>query len=370
MPAFIVTDHESTSSRIREVLAFEGKHSFAARVMAIDSVCEQLARETQIDFVILSLPSDCERGLAILPALSRIAPGKVIVVGPISSGGTILRVLRAGAVDFVDAADLEVDLKCAIERIAKASVVPSEPGRLIAVLGPNGGVGASTLAVNLAVALAKKSKGVGLLDMKLESGDLAALLDVAPTFTLADLCHNSAQLDRVMFERSLVKYDSNVYLLAPPRELADVVHVQAEGVGLAVSLARASFPFVVVDVDHSFRKEPRVILQKADVILIVLRLDFTSLRNVRRTIEYLGGLNIPADKIRIVINRYGQPQEVPAGKAEEALGLKISHYIPEDAKVVNRANNRGVPVVVDAPSAKVSKSILQLAASLNGLGKH
>ena len=110
-------------------------------------------------------------------------------------------------------------------------------------------------------------------------------------------------------------------------------------------------------------------LQQADLILLVFRLDFTSLRSMRRTIEYLTKLGIPKERLRPVVNRYGQPQEVPASKAEEALGLKISHYIPEDAKVVNRANNRGVPVVVDAPSAKVSKVIVQIAAGVNGTAK-
>ncbi len=369
MPAFIACDHDSTANRIREVLSFDSKRPDALRVVSIESASQHIAREEQVDVVVLSLGSDMDRGLAVLPVLAKLAPGKVIVVGPTSGGGTILRALRCGAVDYVDTADLEVDLKSAIERMQKAAAPPVEPGKLVAVLGTSGGVGASTLTANLAVALGKGAKGVGVVDMKLESGDLTALFDLTATYTLADLCHNSAHLDRSMLERSLLKYEPNIFLLAPPQEIADVAHVRPEGVNQAITLARASFPFVVVDVDHSFRQEQRIVLQQADLILLVFRLDFTSLRSMRRTIEYLTKLGIPKERLRPVVNRYGQPQEVPASKAEEALGLKISHYIPEDAKVVNRANNRGVPVVVDAPSAKVSKVIVQIAAGVNGTAK-
>ena len=281
--------------------------------------------------MVLSLPSDCERGLAILPALSRIAPGKVIVVGPTSNGGTILRVLRAGAVDFVDAADLEVDLKCTIEHIAKANVIPSEPGRLIAVLGPNGELriehscgkfGRCTRQEIQGRRASRHETRVGRLGRvaRRRSYFFTSPTSVTIQLNWIEVCWN---------DRSSNTIPMSIFLLHHS-ELADVVHVQAEGVGLAVSLARASFPYVVVDVDHSFRKEQRVVLQKADVILIVLRLDFTSLRNVRRTIEYLSSLNIPAENIRIVIKPLrSSPQEVPAGKAQEALGLKISTILPK-----------------------------------------
>src|SRR5205823_1273158 len=103
-----------------------------------------------------------------------------------------------------------------------------------------------------------------------------------------------------------------------------------------------------------------------DVILLVLRLDFTCLRNAQRVFDYFDQVGISRDRVRVVVNRYGQAKEVPAGKAEEALRVKVAHYIPDDAKTVNRANNSGVPVVLESPSAKVAKSMVALAASVNG----
>jgi pilus assembly protein CpaE len=122
----------------------------------------------------------------------------------------------------------------------------------------------------------------------------------------------------------------------------------------------------VVDLDHSFREEQTVALRQADIVLLVLRLDFTSLRNCRRTLDHLEQLGVDRDRVRLVVNRYGQPKEVPAAKAEEALGLKIAHFVPDDPRTVNRANNNGVPLILEAPSARVSKSVVKLAASVNG----
>jgi pilus assembly protein CpaE len=237
------------------------------------------------------------------------------------------------------------------------------------VLAPSGGSGSSTIAVNVATVLAREHQKTALLDLKLEAGDLSALLDLKPTHTLGDLCQDVGRMDRSLFERSLARHASGVHLLAPPRHLADVRHVTPEGIRQVLTLARAAFPYVIVDLDHSYREEQAQVLRLADIILLVLRLDFAALRNARRTLDHLTDLGVDREKLRLVINRYGQAKEVPAARAEEALGVKIFHYVPDDPKTVNRANNNGVPLVLEAPSARVSRSVAKLAANVNGRHK-
>src|SRR5438093_5468631 len=116
---------------------------------------------------------------------------------------------------------------------------------------------------------------------------MASLHYLKPTYTLADVCQNITRLDPLMFEGSLVRHSSGVHLLVPPRQITDIKYITPEGVRRALTLARAAFPYVVVDLDHSFREEQVQVLQQADLILLVLRLDFTSLRNARRTLEHL-----------------------------------------------------------------------------------
>ena len=366
MSAFIVADHGGTALRIRDVLNFGGMDCPSSHVLGVDDAPGRLERETTVDLVVLALSSDPDRGLNLLPMLRRFAGRKILAVGPAADSKLVLRALRGGAEDYIDTAELEAELEGAIHRMTEATRAPVETGRLIALLGPNGGAGTSTLAVNMAASLAsaKGAKPVGLVDLKLEAGDLASLLDLKPSYTLADLCQNAARLDRVMFERSLAQHASGVRLLAAPAHLVDVARVRPEGIAQSLDLAIHEFPVVIADVAATFRDEPKAALKLADVVVVVFRLEFSSLRNVRRALESLEALDIPADKIRLVVNRYGQPQEVPYGKAEEALNRKIHHYVPDEPKTINRANNHGVPAVLEAPTAKVSRSIAQLATGL------
>jgi pilus assembly protein CpaE len=367
MQAFLVSDQEPTSARVRAVLSREGYDCPTSALASLDAAVNRLTQERP-DLVVVVLSPDPEHGLAVLGELKQKGLLHILSVGPTTDSRLILRALRCGANDFIDELDLESELKTAVMRLRadKTTPAPVETGKTIVVLAPSGGSGSSTLAVNIATALAGSHKTTALLDLKLEAGDTAALLDLKPTYTLADVCQNITRLDPLMFEGSLVRHSSGVHLLAPPRQFTDIQFITPEGVRRALTLARASFPYVVVDLDHTFREEQVQVLHQADLILLLLRMDFTSLRNTRRALEHLDFLGISRDRIRLVVNRYGQPKEVPAATVEEALGLKISHYIPEDAKTVNRANNNGVPVVLDSPSAKVSKSLTKLAASVNG----
>jgi pilus assembly protein CpaE len=366
MQAFLISDDEGLSVSIRHVLLRHGHECPAGNALPPGLALRRLAG-ARAELIVVILSPDPDRALEVLAEVRGITSARVLVVGPAHDPKLIRRSYQLGAGDYIDENDLDAELEAALARLqSEGPSGPTEAGRVLALLGPSGGSGASTLAVNIATVLAKEHKRALLFDLKLEAGDLAALLDVRPTYTLADLCQNISRLDRVMFERSLAQHDSGVHLLAPPRNIADIRHITPDGVRQALALARTIYPYVVLDLDHSFREEQVHALRQADLILLVMRLDFTSLRNTQRTLDYLGQLGLANDRVRVVVNRYGQPKEVPAAKAEEALGLKIFHYVPDDPKTINRANNNGVPAVLEAPSAKVCRSVAQLAVSVNG----
>lgn len=368
MRVCVVSDNEQLTARVRQVVLRHGHDCPVGEVYALDLAPIHLEQHPA-EVTVLVLSPDPERALAVMGELRGRTRRRVLAIGPAAEPKLILRALREGADQYLDEAEVEQELEGALSRLKTEEGAQAEPGQLITVLAPNGGSGSTTLAANIATVLAKEHKSCALFDLKLETGDLAALLDLRPTHTLADLCQNLAHMDRVMFERSLVRHDSGVHLLAPPRSIADINYVTPEAVRQALSLARAMFPYVVVDLDHSFREEQVQILRQTDLLLLVLRLDFASLRNARRTLDHLSRLGISQERIRLVVNRYGQPKEVPAAKAEEALGTKIFHYIPDEPKTINLANNSGVPAVLEFPRARVSRSLMQLTHSINGRHK-
>lgn len=363
----MVSDHDASAQAVRQALIGGGIDCPADHILSPEGAISRLVK-TQPDLVVAVLGPHRERVLDAIPKLGVKPPSRMIVVGPATDPKMVLRVLRGGADEYVDESDLDTELAAALSRCLSASGL-DQSGKLIAILSPSGGCGSSTVAVNIATSLAQQHKEVALLDMKLESGDLAALLDLKPGHTLADLCQNVTRLDRALFDRVLTRHENGVHLLAAPRQLVDVPSVTADGISQAVALARATYPYVIVDLEHAFRDEQMAVLKAADVILVVLRLEFAALRNTHKALEHLERSGVAKDRFRLVVNRYGQPKEVPAAKAEEALGRKIDCYLPDDPKTVIRANNNGVPVVVEAPAAKVSKGLMKLASDVNGRHK-
>jgi pilus assembly protein CpaE len=366
MRAAIVSDNDLLTGSVRQALLRGGHDCPASNVYHLTDAVNRLS-QARPDLILACLSPDPVRALAVIAQLRHLVAVPVLAIGPAKDPQLILRTLRTGASDFVEEADLATELEAALRRLRTEQGMDGELARTIVLLAPSGGSGSSTLAANIAAALARDHHKSLLLDLKLQTGDLAALLDLKPTHTLADLCRNADGMDRSMFERSLVTHSSGVHLLAPPRSLADVGQVTTETINRVLALGRSLFPYVIVDLDHTFRAEQEQVLRQANVILLIVRLDFACLRNTQRTLDYLTGqLGISRERVQLVVNRYGQACEVRAAKAEEALGVTILHYIPDDPKTVNWANNNGMPMVLEKPSAKVSRSVAKLAQSVNG----
>jgi pilus assembly protein CpaE len=127
---------------------------------------------------------------------------------------------------------------------------------------------------------------------------------------------------------------------------------------------------VVADLEDCFHEEQMVAIRQASAVVLVSRLDFTSLRNVRRILNHLHDEGVERSKLQLVVNRFGQANELPAQEAQDALGGKVSHLIPDDVKTVNGATNTGVPAVLKNPTAKVSLALTELALDLFDRRKH
>ena len=237
-------------------------------------------------------------------------------------------------------------------------------GQTISVLGAGGGCGASTLAVNLAVVLAAERRRCALVDLKPGVGDLAALLDLKPTHTLADLCVNPSLVDEAMLEKAGVAHSSGVRLLAAPLTFEEIRMLTPTGVQKVLGLARASFPHVVIDHEDCFHEEQVLALRHADTILLVARLDYTSLRSAGGILDHLDRMGIPQGARAAGDQSYGQAKELSKEEVETALRIKLTHFIPEDPGPVNGANNAGIPVTLKTPSSKAAQAIRRLGKSL------
>ena len=363
MKVCVISDEAKLGTRIRQAVA-DAQDQVLGEVLRVDQAESYLLRAMP-DVVIVATARDPESVVATVAKLRDLTSGSVLAVGPITDPRLVLGILRGGAVDYVDESVVESELTLALARIRLGKSSRVHPGRLFAVLGPSGGGGASLVATNLAVAMAKTQERCLIVDLKLQFGDLAALFDLKPSHTLQDLCRVATRIDRVLLEQTLSKLPSGVSLLASPRSFG--VGFSSEALTNVFDLGRAIFPRIIADFDPSLPEESMEALRSADAILMVLRLEFNSLRNAKAMLDHLERRGIDPKKILLIGNRVGQPKEIPASKVEEALGRKFMSKLPDDPKTAIGSQNNGVPALTEFPSSRLSKALTALAATLNSL---
>jgi pilus assembly protein CpaE len=327
---------------------------------SFDSAETKCAR-TGAGLIVLLLDESPGQGQEVIRRLREKNQGYIVAVGEISDAKAILRSLQVGANLFLDVAELETEFHAALHRLFNKPEGGGMAGQLLGVVSASGGCGTSTVAVNLAAVLAREHKKCGLLDLNLGWGDLAALLDLRPQFSLADACSNDHRLDHAMLGKMVVQHSSGIHLLGSSVAFTNSPNVTASGVKHVLSLMRDLYPATVVDLEDCFHAEQVEVLRQVTGLLVVCRLDFTSLRNTRRLLDRCAQLELQRNLVRVVVNHYGQPCELPVDEAEDALGEKLTAFIPHDPKAINAANNAGTPLVVSDPHAKAAKSLIELA---------
>lgn len=368
MEVLIIGDNEHQAARVREIALQEGCNCPTSNVVFCSQAMERVSRRQPVVTIVV-VSSDSISAWAVVDEARGGQLGRVVVVGPISDGRMVVQAMRSGIEDYVDEESLEMDLRSTLSRLKQQHSerpVLESAGQLIACVPASGGCGTSTIAVNLATALARQHKQAALVDLRLEAGDLAPLLDLKPQHTLANLCDNWPHLDQSLLEQSMTKHSSGVHLLAAPQQFSEIANLSADQIRDTLLLARSSYEYVVADLGHPTQPLQAEAVLVADVVLVVFRLDFTSLCNAHRILNYLNELGVERDRIQLIANRCGQPREIPTDRAAQVLGVPTLFYIPEDLKAVNVANNNGIPVLLDAPSSRISKSLFSLAMSVNG----
>jgi pilus assembly protein CpaE len=328
--------------------------------------------QTNPDVGFVALDSNPDKALELVAALAKSSPNCAILVTSSSTDGNlILRTMRSGAKEFLTQPLKTEDLSAALQRVARQrSGGAGGSGRgcsIIAVTGATGGVGTTSVAVNLGCSLAANpANSVVLVDLDLCLGDADVFLDTIPEYTLSDVAQNIARLDLTLLKRSLTKHDTGLYLLPRPVQLEDARHITTEELSRVLGLLKASFTHLIIDTSKSFNELDMHALSEADQVLLVTQLDLPCLRNVVRLMMSFKDSNQFDEKVKIVVNRVGyETGQISLRKAQETFGREIFWQIPNDYRVMVEVRNNGVPLVQQAPKAAITQSLNQLAAALS-----
>lgn len=347
-----------------------------SRVVAnLDELKQTLASEGDEYAIVLGPSVDLEAGAALADTLRVTRPSvSVVLIRRRVDTSVLAEALRSGMREVVEERDL-TGLGSAVVRAQQvwhalngesANAKPESRGQLFTVFSAKGGVGKTTLAVNLAVALAKKgSRKVCLVDLDLGFGDVAITLQLFPARTIADAVQLESGLDMSVLQPLLTPHQDILSTLVAPVQPDAKDSIPPSLIGRILKLLKTDFDYVVVDTAPAFDEHVLQALDETDVLLLVTTLDVPTLKNVKIALETLDLLNFPAAKRRLILNRADDKVGLTAEKVESTLGMKIETSIPTSPQVAN-ATNAGDPIVSSAPKHPVSLAIGSLAGKLAG----
>jgi len=349
----------------------------AVLVQTVDQLRHHLDAWTGEDIVVVGPSVDLQQALRLAETMRVLRPalGVVLVRHRIDTA-VLAEALRAGVREVVEARDLS-GLHTAVRRVqvvagaireqfTTAGHAPPRPegapgGKIVTVFSAKGGCGKTTLATNMAAALADRGRReVCLVDLDLAFGDVAIALQLFPAHTIADVVPLGENVDFTAIGSLLTPHSPGLTTLVAPVEPGGSEAIPASMVGHILTLLRDQFDYVVVDTPPAFDDQVLTAFDLSDVVCLLATLDIPALKNLKLTLETMELLNYPRDRWRIVMNRADSKVGLSISEVEKTLRTTISVQIPS-SRDVPAAINRGVPIVLDDPKHPVSVAIRTFA---------
>ena len=310
---------------------------------------------------------DDDKSLAQLENLAAQKP-RPVLFGLLKerSPGLMKRVIRAGADELLFTPLDPGDLTRALLKVTETRVraVRHEGGKVVSLASIVGGVGVSSIAANVALALRYHfDQRVALIDLDLQGGALAVLLNLEPELTIMPLCRLDKKLDSIQLEAVLTKHPSGVYLLAAPKRIEEGELVSDSTVGAAIDSMRDMFDFVIVDCGHHLDENSVAAWERTNHLLYVLNQSVTSVRSAWRFIDLFERLSLAVEP-HYVINRFASAHSISQKQLENTIGHPMYTTIPRDERSLEFAELSGKDLWQVAAASPLVKTFEALAARL------
>ncbi len=379
----IVDDLPETRENVRKLLQFEQDIEVICQAGSGEEAIE-LAQTNQPDIILMDINMPGVDGIGASQQISELVPRSQIIIMSVQSDSNYLRrAMLAGARDFLTKPFGGDELVAAIHRVhdkrpavapppvatqrgATGELIESVPsfseGKIVVTFSPKGGSGCSTIAINVAVALARKNYRTILVDGSLQFGDVAVMLNMKEMTSLVDLASEANDLDTDFISSVVQLHRSELQvLLAPPRpEMAEVV--TEDHIKNILDALRNMYDYIIVDTSSSLNNVALTILDTADQIILVTQQTLPCLKNVSRFLNLAESLEYPQEKIWLVVNRASDKQGISVKNISSTLKRPVVMTIPDDELLVSTAANQGVPLVTGSTQKRpVSIALSRLA---------
>ncbi len=366
--SFVIIDSDKQSrTAIEEVLkTFSNVRVHDSVTVFQDGL--KLIQKSPPDIVILEI-KDIERALEEVKYLIAKLPGTtVFITAADKNPDWILRLIRAGASEYLTKPIIAAELIDAVNKVTRfhnqRSGHISKKGTAISVYNPSGGMGTTTIAVNLAATLAAKGENVALLDLNLFSGDVAAFLDLAPRYTLANVTAKTGQIDASFLRSVMVPHSSGVHILNGPVDLGDADRILPEQLQDVIAILQTIFDYTIIDTGGPLFGCNLATFNCSDRILFTTVLNLPALKNAKRYLAAMDNEGFGADKVKLVVNRHIPKDDIRLADAEKVLNTKTFQSVPNAYADARTSINKGKPLVNCYPQSPVTKAMDELARQM------
>ena len=383
----IVDDIPETRENLQKLLYFEPDIEIVGTAENGKKAIDQATR-LQPDIVLMDINMPDMDGITASQEIVRLAPASQIIMMSVQSEADYLRrSMLAGAVDFLTKPFTSEELSSSIHRVyemgAKRHVpaparheteggVPtvagtgayqsSPEGKLLLIYSPKGGTGCSTLAANLAIAMAQTtSNKVALVDASLQFGDTDVLLNLQSTQTIIDATKRIDELDSDLLSVLMSTHPSGIKVLAAPSSPVDSDTISPEAYKKVLGRLQQAFDYVVLDTWSYLDDTVLAAIDLAERILIVMTPEISCIKSTKQFFEIAEALEFPLDRVDLILNKVYPRDGIRAEQIENSMKHKISAQFEFEPQATRQAVNQGQPVIAAQPNHPLSQGFLHLA---------
>ena len=297
----------------------------------------------------------------------KLLTSQIVITSVDYSTDMIIKAMRMGAREFLPKPIIKEHLKRVFAIFLQQSESNSSISKIITIYSNKGGIGKTTIATNLAYELARSTKDkVALIDLNLQLGDVSTFLNLNPTFDVAYFINNIVEKNSSSFLEAFERYgDTSLYVLSDPNYIEQAEALTVQKVENLLNALKKHFSYIVVDMSSNIDANSLKILDKSDYILFTTIVNIPAIRNTQRCLNLFASRRYAKDKVKIVINRYMENEEINIDDIESTLGEKIYWKIPNNYFSIMEAINKGVPIKEVNANSNISNNFSDFATKIS-----
>ncbi|SJZ44535.1 response regulator [Selenihalanaerobacter shriftii] len=370
----LADDIAETRANIKRLIELEDDLQVIAEAINGQDAIEK-AKDIKPDIVLMDINMPDIDGIEATEVISReVAETSIIMMSVQEEQDYLRKAMMVGAREYLIKPFGDDELINTIKQVHELESkrkdyltteevqLEAEHKKVVSVFSSKGGVGKTLLATNLAVHL-QQAQGLDtvLVDLDLQFGDVAVMLDLTPRITITDVVNDLQSLSPDNIDDYLLNYENGLHVLASPLRPEEAEVINGNQVQRIIDILKERFDYVIIDTAQSFSDQTLTALDNSNLILLIAMLDLPTIKNVRLCLEVMENLNYPEEKIKLVLNRSSKDVGIKVKDLEDNLNYSVDIHIPSNGEITVDAINQGVPFVTSKPKAKISKHIAKLA---------